>query len=111
GYSMAFNTFLYVVNRVTDFEGQCIRDAAECVVGKLTGNNNYDSSNQLFFDRTDDPQTQGTTAAQVLFIVDTAFGITEQVARVGIANSGGLAQLPASLADAIVLPINRKPVN
>ncbi|MEO1808379.1 MAG: hypothetical protein AAFU33_26470 [Bacteroidota bacterium] len=111
GYSMAFNSFLYVVNRVTDFEGQCIRDAAECVVGKLTGNNNYDSGNQLFFDRTDDPQTQGTTAAQVLFIVDTAFGITEQVARVGIVTSGGLAQLPASLADAIVLPINREPVN
>ncbi|MEO0581368.1 MAG: hypothetical protein AAF135_04005 [Bacteroidota bacterium] len=111
GYSMAFNTFLYVVNRATDFEGQCIRQAAECVVGKLVGNNNYDSNNQLYFDRTNDPQTQGTTAAQVLFIVDATFGITERVARITINPNGGFAELPASLSDVLALPVVRTPVN
>ncbi|MEL6634609.1 MAG: hypothetical protein AAFQ83_24295 [Bacteroidota bacterium] len=111
GYSMAFNTFLYVVNRVTDFEGQCIRQAAECVVGKLVGNNNYDSSNQLYFDRTNDPQTQGTTAAQVLFIVDANFGVSSRVARVTIDAALGIVELPADLSDVIPLPITRSPVN
>ncbi|MEL6634618.1 MAG: hypothetical protein AAFQ83_24345 [Bacteroidota bacterium] len=111
GYSMALNTFLYVVNRATDFEGQCIRQAAECVTGKLVGNNNYDSSNQLYFDRTNDPQTQGTTAAQVLFIVDANFGLTSRVARVTIDAALGIVELPAGLSDVISLPIYRSPVN